>query len=204
MADPTPSTGDGAPGSLGKKLGPLKEWQWAAAAAALALAYLLYRRHAAANAAPSMSAGGSVPDYPTSGDLANAGLYQPPDQISLGTVQGPTGPQGPPGINGANTAQGMPPLGVATRTGGGVMQPGPILAQPVSPAATIAPAAAGQASNTQPAQRYVTVRPWPDALGSLSGIAAAAGISLATIERLNPQYAANWNLIHPGDSVRVA
>jgi len=38
---------------------------------------------------------------------------------------------------------------------------------------------------------------------TLSGIAAAHGISLAQIEQLNPQLSANFNLIHPGAIVNL-
>lgn len=39
---------------------------------------------------------------------------------------------------------------------------------------------------------------------NLSAIAAAHGITLARIEQLNPQFAPNFNLIHPGDKVNVS
>lgn len=39
---------------------------------------------------------------------------------------------------------------------------------------------------------------------TLSGIAAAHGLSLARIEQLNPQFGPNYDLIHPGDHVNLS
>lgn len=55
-----------------------------------------------------------------------------------------------------------------------------------------------------PLAEYVTVTTWPHPGSSLWSIALEHGISLNKIEQLNPQYSGNWNLIHPGDRVRVA
>jgi LysM repeat protein len=63
-----------------------------------------------------------------------------------------------------------------------------------------------QPSPKQPAHvsaRYVTVTPWPTQNSTLWGISQANGMSLATIEALNPQIT-NPNLIYPGQQVRIA
>ena len=54
-----------------------------------------------------------------------------------------------------------------------------------------------------PQPQYVTVKRWPDALSTLSGIANYAGVSLPQVESLNPQYRSNYNLIYTGQQVRV-
>jgi LysM repeat protein len=52
--------------------------------------------------------------------------------------------------------------------------------------------------------KYVTVQAWPSMLSTLWGIAQSAGISLDQVEKLNPQYSANYNLIYAGQQVRIA
>ena len=56
-------------------------------------------------------------------------------------------------------------------------------------------------------QKFVHPQAWPNPQGSLSGIAAANGISLQRIEQLNPwifQQRGTWNLIYTSDNIRVA
>lgn len=57
----------------------------------------------------------------------------------------------------------------------------------------------------QPTQQpqYITVTRWPSQNSTLSGIAKSAGVSLAQVEQLNPQYKNNYNLIFAGQKVRV-
>lgn len=79
--------------------------------------------------------------------------------------------------------------------------------------ATNSNSSSSSTTNTQPApdsgSQYVTVTQWPSAFGSLSGIAQAEGISLSRIESLNPQLynqqpGSGFNLIYPGQRVRIA
>lgn len=55
----------------------------------------------------------------------------------------------------------------------------------------------------QPQTQYITVTRWPSQNSTLSGIAKSAGVSLAQVEQLNPQYKNNYNLIFAGQKVRV-
>lgn len=68
------------------------------------------------------------------------------------------------------------------------------------------PVAATTPTVTAPAKvsaKYVTVKAWPDALSTLSGIASANGKSLSAIELLNPQIS-NPNSIYAGQQIRVS
>ncbi len=51
--------------------------------------------------------------------------------------------------------------------------------------------------------QYIIVTRWPSQNSTLSGIAKSAGVSLDQVERLNPQYKNNYNLIFAGQKVRV-
>ncbi len=51
--------------------------------------------------------------------------------------------------------------------------------------------------------RYVTVTPWPSQDSTLWGIAQANGMSLTTVEALNPQIR-DYNLIYPGQQIRIS
>ena len=72
------------------------------------------------------------------------------------------------------------------------LQPGPSLAPVVVPAKAVTVVA------TTSAQVHIVQRG-----ESLSRIASLHGISLAQVLALNPQFAPNPNLIHPGDQVVV-
>lgn len=85
---------------------------------------------------------------------------------------------------------------------------------PVATVPTTTPTGGGSSGGTKPTPtpvknpttttaQYVTVEPWPAQLSTLWGIAQHVGKSLATIEALNPQIK-NYNLIYPGQQVRVA
>lgn len=71
-----------------------------------------------------------------------------------------------------------------------------------------APAPTPQPAPAPTPAHYVTVQAWPAPYGSLSGIAAANGLSLAAIEGLNPQFGPsggrNYDLIYPGEQVRIS
>lgn len=59
-------------------------------------------------------------------------------------------------------------------------------------------------SNPTTSHKYVTVQAWPAQKSTLWGIAVSSGVSLSKLKSLNPHYSSNWNLIHPGDQVRIA
>lgn len=57
---------------------------------------------------------------------------------------------------------------------------------------------------TATSAKYQKVTTWPEPYSSLWSIAILHGVSLAVVERLNPQYSNNWNLVRTGDMVRYA
>lgn len=61
----------------------------------------------------------------------------------------------------------------------------------------------GTTTPPPPAAKYITVTRWPAPTSTLSGIAAANGVSLQKVEQLNPQIK-NPNLIYAGQKVRVS
>lgn len=61
----------------------------------------------------------------------------------------------------------------------------------------------------RPQPQFVTVQKWPDSMSTLSGIASQEHISLSRIESLNPNLfnqrpGSGWNLIYPGQRVRIS
>lgn len=122
---------------------------------------------------------------PTTSDTYNQTYNQYPSYTggSPGSP-GPPGPKGPPGPPGPPGPKG-PPSPPPRR-------PPPPPKRPPEP------------KPKPPTARYVTVKSWPDQLSTLSGIAAYAHVSLSQVEALNPQYKSNYNLIHPGDRVRIS
>lgn len=106
-------------------------------------------------------------------------IYYDYSTSTVNTTQ--PGPAGPPG-----------PTGPTGPTG------------PIGPIGPVGPVAPQPAPPPQSSATYVTVQPWPAQLSTLWGIAQYAGVPLATIESLNPQYASNWNLIYAGQKVRTS
>ena len=118
-------------------------------------------------------------------------------------IQGPQGVQGIPGLAAPTLPPGIPiPKPVAPL-------PRPVTVPPViqpvhdKPVPVPVPTHTAPTPRPIPAKKYVTVTKWPSQLGTLSGIAAANGISLSRVELLNPTIT-NPNLIYPGQQVRVA
>lgn len=83
---------------------------------------------------------------------------------------------------------------IATPTPVPPEKPKPVVLPPVSNKPPIPP---------KPSAIYVTVTKWPNPGSSLWSIAQLHGISLDKIKQLNPQYSKNWDLIYPGNQVRV-
>jgi hypothetical protein len=97
--------------------------------------------------------------------------------IQQSGTPGTVGPKGPPGPTGPPGPKGPP----APKP-----KPTPAPKPPVKVA------------------HYITVTRWPSQNGTLTGIAQSGGISLAQVEAMNPQYKSNWNLIQPGQQVRIS
>lgn len=133
-------------------------------------------RQSSANALP-----GATPTSNIYYDYSTSTMTTPGPAGAAGPIgaPGPTGPAGPAG----------PPAPRPT--------PAPIPRPTPVPTPKPVPAPASTA-------KYVTVQPWPAQLSTLWGIANYANSTLANIERLNPQYSSNWNLIYAGQKVRVS
>lgn len=185
----TPNAGAQAGGFLGAIME--HKWIFIGGLAAIIGLFLLFRSSGSqgsstANQSPDLSQGGFVPsNISTALDSINAaisGLQNEINQQNTTTTTG-TVPAGPGGLN-------PPPP-----TSNPIPNPPPVSAPPAPPA--------------QPQPQYVTVTPWPSTFGSLWGIANFEGISLARIEQLNPQLynqrpGSGWNLIYPGQQVRIS
>lgn len=201
MAD-APATPDDPPKvgkALTQKVGPFPGYVWVMIAAGGALLFYLWQRKHSASQSTSQS-DTSTNSYTES--LAAQGFtqYDTANQSSMDTATGADmiGQSGPrksgkpaPSPNRGIDA-GTETSGLAFPTG----KPAP------SPGQTIAPGSTGATAQPRAVQ-YVTVRPWPQSGSSLYQIAQEHGMSLAALEKLNPNIT-DPNLIYPGESVRVA
>ena len=170
-------------GLLSKETAGLPNWAWLVIigigfVAAVVIPKLLNKKSAAASATDTNGIGLAVDPttglpYAVEGLVPSGGLANNGTGGGIPIIQPAPGPTGPP-VQSPPT----PP-------------PPPKVAPKPQPVPHPAP------------ERFVTVQPWPNVLGSLSGIASQNGISLERVEQLNPQIQ-NPDLIYPGQRVRVA
>jgi nucleoid-associated protein YgaU len=170
--------------TLKQKAGPLPVWGWAAVGTAGLAGYLIVRqkRNAAAAAAAAQQDTGDSSNLGTV-PVSNLTTTGQPMPIQMGdtfvdvkdTDQPTPGPPGPPGTPG---------------------KPGP----PGPPGKT--PAPPPKPPPPPPKQQTVTVCPWPQWCGSLSGIAkhvwGNGNLWPAIYTANKAKIGANPNLIHPG------
>lgn len=156
---------------------------WLILAGAALLAYLIFRSKSSSTSGSSTTSG-TAPQ--TTGDISIG-----PNTPNI-TINAPyTATQSATGTSSATSAA----TAAATATSAPTVQQ----AQPTPPVKV-----AKKVNTTKVTVPSVTVAPWSATNtpwnSTLSGIAAHYGISLATIEKLNPQIT-NPNLIYPGQKV---
>lgn len=191
----TPNAGSQAGGFVGAIMD--HKWIFIGAVAAIIGLFLLMRNSgnqpsSTANQSPDLSQGNYVPsNISTALDSINA-------QIS--------------GLSNQLNNQNNSTTGTSTGTGSTVSTPTDVTTGQGFLKAT--PTVISIISNPPPTPptpepQYVSVTPWPSTFGSLSGIANAEGLTLARIEQLNPnlynqQPGSGWDLIYPGQRVRIS
>jgi len=200
--------------TLKQRAGPLPVWGWAALGTAGLAGYLIYRQKkqaaaAAATASQSTLDSSNLGTVPVS-NLTTVGQPMP---IQMGDtfvdVTGGVGGAGGGGGGGGGTGGGSGGGGGGGGGGtpggpggpGGTPAPPPVIAPPKAPP-TPAPTPPPKPPPPPPKQQTVTVCPWPQWCGSLSGIAkhvwGNGNLWPAIYAANKAKIGTNPNLIHTG------